>query len=156
VLVSGLALVPFLVTPGIADAIYGQARRSDYVDGAQLEEIAAAWAPWVEELPRAAGLDWQRVAAIRDDAAARARAEADLLEAAARAPAQPLPQQRLSRWYLLTGDVTRAELACQRALERGPYRAAAWDACADVADAQGRTETAELRRARAEVLRLPL
>jgi O-antigen ligase len=153
--VSGLALIPLLMTPAVADALYGQARRSDYLAGARLEELAGQWTPWVEELPRAAALDWQRVATIRSDTEARARAEVDLLEAASRAPAEPLPQLRLARWYLLRGDPARAGQACERALERGPFRAAAWDACADVAGAQGRPDVASLRRARAEELRQP-
>ena len=152
----GIALVPVVASPAVADAIYGRARQSNYLDGAELEELAGQWAPWVEELPRAAALDWQRVATIRNDPAARARAEADLLEAAARAPAQPVPVLRLSRWYLQTGDLPRAEQACERALELGPYRATVWEACADVAAAQGRSDIAPGRRARGEELRQPL
>jgi len=153
--IGALLLVPLLAAPAIADVMYGNARRADYLTGAQLEELAAQWAPWVEELPRAAALDWQQVAAIRDDVLARARAQADLREAAARAPAEPLPQLRLTRFYLAQGDFRAAEQACERALANGPYRAAVWDMCADVSARQGLTDVAPVRRARAEDLRQP-
>jgi tetratricopeptide (TPR) repeat protein len=153
--VTGVLLLPLMAAPAVADALYGEARRANYEVGAGLEETAAGWAPWVEELPRAAGLDWIQVANRRDDAAALARAEADLREAAARAPASPLPHLRLVRFYLTRGALDAAEQACQRALAAGPYRAAVWDACADVSAARGLTEEAPVRRARGEDLRRP-
>jgi O-antigen ligase len=153
---SAVVLVPLLVTPAIADALYGQARRADYQSGAQLEELASHWAPWVEELPRAAALDWLQVANRRSDPMAQARAEADLREAAARAPMEPLPQLRLTRLYLTNNQLGAADLACRRAVELGPYRATIWDTCADVAAAEGRAESAPLSRARAEELRHPI
>jgi hypothetical protein len=50
-----------------------------------VEERAAWLVPWVEELPRAAGLLWLQRAAADGDMQAAARAEANLLEAARRA-----------------------------------------------------------------------
>ncbi|HEV7662660.1 MAG TPA: O-antigen ligase family protein, partial [Chloroflexota bacterium] len=136
-LCAGVLLVPLLATPAIADALYGAARGKTYAVAAQTEEVAAAWTPWVEELPRMAGLDWQQVAVRNNDAAAGARVEPDLLEAARRAPATPLPWLRLSRLRLTRGDTQGAEVYCQRALANGPFRASVWDACADVAAALG-------------------
>ena len=153
--VAGLLLLPLVVVPAVADALYGAARRANYEDGAQQEEVAARFAPWVEELPRAAALDWQQVANRRTDPAVRARVAIDLREAAARAPMEPLPQLRLTRFYLVQGDLDAAEQACQRALETGPYRAAVWDACADVSARRGLSTEAPIRRARGEALRQP-
>jgi O-antigen ligase len=153
---SGLALAPLLLTPAVADRLYGQAGRSDALSAAGLEDTAASLVPWVEELPRAAALNWQRVANARNDAAARSRVEADLLASAARAAGEPFPQLRLSRWYQLQGDLPRSMAACERALALGPYRATVWDTCAGVSLAEGRTDVAEVRRARAEQLRQPL
>jgi predicted Zn-dependent protease len=139
----------------VADALYGAARRANYEDGAQQEEVAARFAPWVEELPRAAALDWQQVANRRADPVVRAQVAIDLREAAARAPMEPLPQLRLTRFYLTQGELDAAEHACQRALETGPYRAAVWDACADVSARRGLSTEAPIRRARGEALRQP-
>ena len=151
--VAGLAVAPLLVTPAAADALYGSARRSDYLAGAQLKEVAAAWAPWVEELPRSAALDWQQVASRRNDPSARARAEADLQTAARRAPFDPVPRLRLTRFYLAQDQLEQAEQACQAALTLAPYRASAWDACTDVSRRSARADEAAARRARAEELR---
>ena len=140
--VAGLLLLPLVAAPAVADALYGNARRANYEVGAQQEELAARWAPWVEELPRAAALDWQQVATRRSDPAARAQEALDLREAAARAPMEPLPQLRLTRLYLAQGDLDAAEQACQRALATGPYRAAVWDTCADVSARRGLTAEA--------------
>jgi hypothetical protein len=152
---AGLLLLPLVAAPAVADALYGNARRASYAVGAQQEELAARWVPWVEELPRAAALDWQQVATRRTDPVARVRVEVDLRAAAARAPMEPLPQLRLTRFYLAQGDLASAEQACERALLSGPYRAAVWDACADVSARRGLTEEAPLRRARGEDLRQP-
>jgi O-antigen ligase len=153
---AGILLLPLLVAPAVADSLYGAARRANYAVGASIEDTAASWAPWVEELPRAAGLDWLQVANRRNDPAAQARAEADLQEAAARAPLEPLPHLRLVRLYLSRADLAAAEQACQAALATGPYRAAVWDTCADVSAARGLFDEAPVRRARAEELRHPL
>jgi O-Antigen ligase len=154
--VAGLLLLPLVATPAVADALYGDARRANYDVGAQQEELAARWAPWVEELPRAAALDWQQVATRRGDPVARGRVETDLRAAAARAPAEPLPQLRLTRFYLAQGNLDAADQACQRALLTGPYRATVWDTCADVSARRGLSDEAPLRRARGEDLRHPL
>jgi O-antigen ligase len=153
--VVGGLLLPVMAAPAVADSWYGVARRLSYVDGAQLEEQAAAWAPWVEELPRAAGLDWEQAASRRADPEFRARAEQDLREAAARAPLLPTPFVRLTRLYLARGDLAAGEQACQRAIANGPYRAAVWDACADVSAARGPSAEATARRTRADTLRQP-
>jgi hypothetical protein len=152
---AGLLLLPLMVAPAVADALYGAARRANLEVGAGLEEAAASWAPWVEELPRAAGLDWLQVANRRNDAAVLERAEADLREAAARASYEPLPHLRLVRLYLTRGDFVAAEEACKAALDAGPYRTAVWDACADVSAARGLSDEAPVRRARGEDLRQP-
>jgi len=154
-LLAGALLVPVMSAPGIADAIYGAARRSNFAAGARLEEQAATWAPWVEELPRAAGLDWQQVATRLNDRLAAARAEQDLLTAAQIAPLMPVPQVRLTRLYLARGQFDQAEAACERAIANGPYRSAVWDACADVSAGQGRADEAAARKARADELRHP-
>jgi len=151
----GVLLLPVMAVPAVADGLYGAARRSDYEAGARLEEQAAAWAPWIEELPRAAGLDWQQVATRRADPAAGVRAEQDLREAAARAPLLPTPHVRLARLYLARGDLGAAEQACQRAISTGPYRATSWDVCADVSAGSGLTDEAGQRRSRADALRQP-
>lgn len=148
--VAAIVAVPLLVMPAVADFLYGQAGRGDALGRAQREDQAAALAPWAEELPRAAALDWQR------SPDARSQVEADLLSAAARAPAEPFPQLRLVRWYLLQADATSASERCDRALELGPYRVAIWQACADVSIALGQTDVAQARRVRAEELRQPL
>jgi len=153
--VAGLLLVPLVAAPAVADALYGAARRANYEVGAAQEELAAGWAPWVEELPRAAALDWQRAALRRGDPAAVARVGTDLREAAARAPMEPLPQLRLTRLYLAQANLDAAEQACQRALTTGPYRAAVWDTCADVSARRGLASEASSRRARGEDLRQP-
>jgi hypothetical protein len=155
--VAGVLLVPLLVTPAVADGLYGAAKRGTYDGGAAQEEMAAQLAPWVEELPRVAALDWQQVVKRRgDDPATRARIELDLRAAAARAPREPLPELRLARLYLNRDELDAAEQACQRSLALGPYRAAAWDVCADVSARRGQTDQAQARRARAESLRRPL
>ena len=154
-LLTSALLLPLMAAPGIADAIYGTARRSNFAVGAQLEEQAAGWAPWVEELPRAAGLDWQQVATRLNDPAAATRAEQDLLKAAQIAPLMPVPQVRLTRLYLARGQFDQAEVACEQAIANGPYRSAVWDACADVSAGQGRADEAAARKARADALRHP-
>jgi hypothetical protein len=151
----GVLLLPVMAMPAVADGLYGAARRSDYEAGARLEEQAGGWAPWVEELPRAAGLDWQQVANRRADRTAGIRAEQDLREAAARAPLLPTPHVRLARLYLAGGDLGAAEQACQQAIASGPYRASTWDVCADVSAAGGLADEAGQRRRRADALRLP-
>jgi O-antigen ligase len=153
---AGLMLVPIVATPAVADALYGAARRADYVNGAQLKETAAEWAPWIEELPRSAALDWLQAANQRDDVGDFARAERDLVTASARAPLEPGPYLRLARLYLMRGDLEAAEGFCERALAAGPFRAAIWDMCADVSARRGLTDEAPVRRARAEELRQPL
>jgi O-antigen ligase len=152
---SAVLLMPLLVTPAVADWLYGTARRSNFEVGARLEEQAAAWVPWIEELPRAAGLDWQQVSNRRRDGEAAARAEQDLLEAARRAPFAPEPQVRLTRLYLGRADADLAEAACQRAIANGPYRATVWDACAQVSEQRGLAVEAAERRARADAVRQP-
>jgi O-antigen ligase len=152
---AGLVLSPLMLAPAVADALYGSARRANLEVGAGLEELAAGWAPWAEELPRAAGLDWLQVANRRNDPAALARAEANLREAAARAPLEPVPHLRLVRFFLTHSDVDAAERECQLALTAGPYRAAVWDTCADVSATRGLLDEAPARRARAEELRRP-
>jgi O-antigen ligase len=136
---AGLLLGPLVATPAIADALYG-------AGGAVREEAAANLAPWVEELPRAAGLDWLK-------AGDRDRAAANLRLAAARAPEEPLPWLRLARFYFNANDLAEAEASCQQAIRTGPFRAAVWDGCADVAGRAGLIDLAAQRRARADALR---
>jgi O-antigen ligase len=150
---AALVLVLPLAAPAIADALYGSARRASYEVGAQREELAAAWAPWIEELPRVAGLDWQQVATRRSDDAAAARAEVDLQEAARRSALDPVPRLRLVRLYLNRDELDKAERECQLAFAVGPFRPNVWAACGDVAARRGLTDEAAARRARAEALR---
>ena len=152
---AGLLLVPLMAAPAVADSLYGAARRSNFAVGAQLEEQASAWAPWVEELPRAAGLDWQQVATRLGDRAAAARAEQDLVAAAQITPLMPVPQVRLTRLYLARGELDKAEAACQQAIANGPYRAEVWEACADVSASQGHAYEAATRKVRADAVRHP-
>jgi O-antigen ligase len=157
---AGIALMPALAAPAIGDAIYGDGQRvqqrGDPRAAALLDETASAWLPWVEEPIRAAGLAWQQVATRQGDATAAAQAEADLIEAARRADWEPTPRLRLLRLYLARDQLEDAEASCQQSLVRGPYRAAVWDACADVSARSGAIPEAQQRRARAETLRQPL
>ena len=151
--VAALLAGPLLMAPAMADFAYGMARRSNFEVGAQLEEQAAAWVPWVEELPRMAGLDWLQVANRRGDQQAAARAEQDLREAAERAPLAPEPQVRLARLYLGRGELDAAEAACAPAIANGPYRATVWDACAEVSTRRGLADEAAERKGRADAVR---
>jgi Tfp pilus assembly protein PilF len=63
---------------------------------------------------------------------------------------------RLLRMYLSRDRLTDAEAACQQALAAGPFRATAWEACADVSSRAGRTDEARERRDRANSLRQPI
>lgn len=144
-----------LVTPAIADGLYGAAHRVDYRRGAQMEEQAALLAPWIEELPRAAGLDWQQVATRRRDADALARAERDLRAAAERGVGQPTAWLRLARFEANVGQFEAADSACEQALDWGPYRYPLWEACAQIAGQHGQADLAALRQARAAELRSP-
>src|SRR5262249_17288432 len=116
---ASLLIALMVVTPAVADGLYGAALRTNLEEGAQMEEQAAAWAPWVDELPLAAGLRWQVIAQRRTDDALHSRAERDLLEAARRAPWSPIPQISLTRLYLSFGNLASAEEACGRALANG-------------------------------------
>jgi hypothetical protein len=152
-----VALVPTFSMPAVADALFGAAQRAarsgDATWALDVEERAAWLVPWVEELPRAAGLLWLQRAAADGDMQAAARAEANLLEAARRAPYDPFPQLRLVHLYLMTNDLNHAEAACQRATEVGPFRAVVWSRCADVSASRGHADEARQRRERAEALR---
>jgi hypothetical protein len=106
-------------------------------------------------------LAWQQLAARRDDVGLFGRAETDLLESARRAPLDPFPRLRLARLYLLWAQraggspdlLERAEVACQQVLTLGPYRASAWDMCAEVSRRRGRRDEAAARAERASHLR---
>jgi hypothetical protein len=149
---SGGLLVGMLARPAIADWQYGRARRlaaaGDLAGAAEIEEQAAVWVPWVVELPTVAGLDWNLLD-VSD------RAESDLREAARREPAEPMPALRLADLYLAEGRLDDAERACGQALANGPFRASAWDTCADVSVQRKELEVARARRARATDLRRP-
>ncbi len=155
-----LALLPLLAAPAIGDAIYGAGQRAqqrgDYRAAAALDESAARWLGWLEEPPRAAGLAWLQVANRRADDDALRSAERDLVQAARRAAALPTPHVRLLRLYLSRDQLNDAEAACQAALAAGPFRATAWDACADVSRRAGRTDEARERLDRADSLRQPI
>ncbi|HET6317168.1 MAG TPA: O-antigen ligase family protein [Chloroflexota bacterium] len=155
-----LALLPLLAAPAIGDAIYGAGRRAlqrgDFRTAAALDESAAHWLGWLEEPIRAAGLAWLQVATRRADDNAASNAERDLVEAVRRGAALPTPHVRLLRMYLSRDRLTDAEAACQQALAAGPFRATAWEACADVSSRAGRTDEARERRDRANSLRQPI
>jgi O-antigen ligase len=144
----GIALAPVLAAPAVADTLYGAAQRSsDRVVAAHQEEAAAAWVPWLEEPIRAAGLSWNQMGDPSFD-----HAEADLTEAARRAPYAPTPRLRLLRLYLGHSQLDEAEAACQRAIANGPYRASVWNACAEVSGRRGLLDEAALRRTRGDEL----
>jgi tetratricopeptide (TPR) repeat protein len=152
-----VALVPILSLPAVADALFGAAQRSarsgDSASALAVLERASGLVPWVEELPRAAGLLWWQRAAADGNGEATSHAEANLLEAARRAPHDPFPQLRLLQFYLMSDDWNRAEAACQRAIEIGALRAMVWSRCADVSAGRGLADEARHRRERAERLR---
>jgi hypothetical protein len=134
--VVALLVAPLLATPAIGDALYG----------AGSPEAASQWVPWAEEPIRVAGFARGRVSDYE-------RAEADLREAARRAPNLPTPHVRLLRLYLGRDRLADAEAECQAALASGPYRAAVWDACGDVSARAGRVDEVRSRRTRADHLR---
>ena len=131
-----LLVAPLLVTPAVGDALYG----------AGFSRAASQWVPWAEEPIRAAGLARARASDFE-------QADADLREAARRAPNLPTPHVRLLRLYLGRDRLDDAETECQAALASGPYRATVWDACGDVSARAGAVDEVKSRRARAEQLR---
>jgi O-antigen ligase len=167
---AGVLLAPVLWAPSIADNIYGRATRADQAGAAQTAalraEVAASWAPWVEEMPRLAGLDWQAVGLQRDGVAGEqllARAEGQLQEAVRRGPYDPFGHLRLARLYLAwarRGPLTRtadellgeAEQACATALEDSPFLSRTWQGCAEVSRERGRADEAAMRTERARQL----
>ena len=93
--IAVVALVPILSLPAVTDALFGAAQRAarsgDSASALAVLERASGLVPWVEELPRAAGLLWLQRAAADGDGPAGAYAQANLQEAARRAPHDPLP-----------------------------------------------------------------
>src|SRR5207253_9394099 len=67
---AGVLLVPVLSVPSFADNLYGRAVRADQVGAGQTAalraEAAARWVPWVDEMPRLAGLCWQEDGILLD------------------------------------------------------------------------------------------
>jgi hypothetical protein len=164
---GSLLLLPVLAAPAVADAVYGQAREAvregDRRTGALTAEMAAAWAPWVEEVPRYAGLQWQQLATRENDTALFERAESNLQEAARRAPYEPSAHLRLVRHYLSRVDraavesdraalLASAEQSCQGAIAAGPYRPNVWHTCAEVSRRRNLSDEARARAQRAEQL----
>jgi O-antigen ligase len=168
--VAGLLLVPVLSVPSIADNLYGRAVRADQAGAGQTAalraEAAGRWAPWADEMPRLAGLNWQAIGLQRDGEAGErllARAEGQLQEAVQRGPYDPFGHLRLARLYLAwarRGPVTRtaddlltnAEEACTLALSDTPYLARTWQACAEVSRERGQLDQAATRTERARQL----
>ena len=166
----GLLLVPMLGTPAVADAVYGEARRAGTAGDLRLAalttESAARWAPWTEELARAAGLRWLQLARRTEpaDESLFGRAEDDLLAAIDLAPFDPSPHLRLARLYQVWAEkdpgprsvadlLDLSEVACVRALATGPYRMGVWETCARISALRGERELSERRAARAYDLR---
>ena len=165
---GALGLAALLVLLGTL--MYGRAGRAEQVGAAQTAalraEAAARWAPWVDEMPRLAGLTWQAIGLQRDGAAGEqllARAETQLQEAVRRGPYDPFGQLRLARLYLAwarRGPVTRtaaellgrAEEACAPALADSPYWGRTWQGCADVGRERGQADEAAARTERARQL----
>ena len=167
---AGVLLVPVLSVPSFADNLYGRAVRADQVGAGQTAalraEAAARWVPWVDEMPRLAGLSWQAVGLQRDGEAGErllARAESQLQEAVRRGPYDPFGHVRLARLYLAwarRGPVTRApdelltnaDQACTLALSDTPYVARTWQSCAEVSRERGELDEAASRSERARQL----
>jgi hypothetical protein len=110
--VAGVLLVPLLAVPSIADNMYGRAIRAELAGAAQTAalraETAARWAPWVDEMPRLAGLNWEAIGLQRDGAASEQLltcAETQLEEAVRRGPYDPFGHLRLARLYLAWAGV---------------------------------------------------
>jgi O-antigen ligase len=175
-LAAGFACVlvlPGLGAPAQADALHGAAlgaeRRGALQEAAKDAEAATAWAPWVEDLPRTAARSWQTLGFRRGGAEGEAllgHAETLLIEAARRGAGDPYAHARLARHYVAwakRGALTRGrdellalgERACARALETGPFRPTAWEACAEVSAARGNTDLAAARAAEAAWLARP-
>ncbi len=171
-LAASLLALPMLAAPAVADALHGASQRAErvgsYRAAAELAERGAAWAPWLEPLPRAAAINWQRLGFGGAGEAAQRnlrRAAADLEEATRRDPFDPYAHLRLARHDLEwarsapPADVPRAALfdaagsACDRALMAGPYLPAIWESCAEVSASRGAPAEAAERRARANSLR---
>jgi len=168
--VSGVSLVPVLSVPSFADNLYGRAVRADQVGAGQTAalraEAAARWVPWVDEMPRLAGLNWQAVGLQRDGEAGErllARAESQFQEAVRRGPYDPFGHLRLARLYLAwarrspvtrTPDelLTNADQACTLALSDTPYLARTWQSCAEVSRERGELDQAAARTERARQL----
>lgn len=167
---TAVLLLPVLWAPAVADNVYGRASRAQLVGSMQTAarraEAAASWTPWVEEMPRLAGLSWQQAGLQREGEAGEqllARAEAQLQEAVRRGPYDPFAHVRLARLYLAwarRGPATRsadqllgqADQACALALLDSPYAARTWQTCADVSRERGQADEAATRTERARQL----
>jgi hypothetical protein len=145
-----LGLIPTMLAPAIADAIYGSAleaeRSGSVADAARRAETAAAWVPWVADLPLYAGLRWQEVAVSetgqrRDEHLARA--QHDFSEAVQRAWWDPYTGLRLAQldaaWAASASDAGAArdllssgQDACEQAVTISPSRPAIVDGCAEL------------------------
>ena len=167
---AALLLMPTLWAPAVADNVYGRATRAQLVgaaqSAAQRAESAASWAPWVEEMPRLAGLSWQQVGLQRAGESGEqllGRAEGQLREAIRRGPYDPFAHLRLARLYLAwarrapverSADelLGQAEQACALALSDSPYRPSTWQACAEISRERGQVDEAATRTERARQL----
>jgi O-antigen ligase len=159
--------LPLLAGPAIADGLHGAAARADAPEeAARIDEYAAKWAPWVEELPQSAALNWRAFALTRQGSAGDgfySRAEDLFARATALNPYNSLLYFPLIKTYVQWnghGSVTHssqellelAEAACVRALVVGPFRPSLWLQCADVSELRGLPDEAVARRARADQL----
>jgi hypothetical protein len=164
--VLGLVAVPVLVSPAVADGLRGAALVADLADdrvaAASLAQAADAWTPWSATPAAQAGFELEALAAAGGAAGSHADftgAEREFVEAASRAAWDPFAQLALVQLYLdwsrqpaeadPPGDVLdRAERACGRALEAGPYRRDVWRTCAEVSASRGEVAQAAARGAR--------
>jgi hypothetical protein len=168
--VLGLMAAPVLVAPAVADGLRGAALQADAADdrvaAARLAESASAWTPWAASPAALAGFELETLAATDNAPSSNhdfAEAERELVEAASRAEWDPFEQLSLVQLYLdwshvpvasdrPTDVLDRAERACGRAMDAGPYRREVWQTCAQVSTSRGELAQAAQRWARADEL----
>jgi hypothetical protein len=165
ILLAGIASIPLLLAPAVADGLRGAALLADGADNpmraAELAEQSARWSPWSAESMLLVASEHQTMAASTDGAAADSanmQAERELRLASELAIWDPSVQLALVRFYVdqvkqptasvsrTTMTLQRAERVCALALRAGPFRREVWQTCSDVSMLNGQTDEAEQRR----------